>query len=254
MHTGILWQVIYWSPILMLTALIALFLRRGLVREFPWFFGYIVVDWSKDVAEFVVYSGAFGGYPSLNYVYTYWTSHLIGSLFLLVAAYELSLTRLFPRFYKVSFYRHLFSLAAVMIAGLGLFAAYGERQLSVVPKVIHIADVLHVLALLFFVGLMQFMGRRWARYEFAIAAGLGVNAVAFVLWFVIFLKFGPGPPARDLPSVADFLTCLAWLITFLRPQDAGITLAAPVSPEILDQTRKWEEALKESFSRKRPAS
>jgi hypothetical protein len=57
----------------------------------------------------------------------------------------------------------------------------------------------------------------------------------------------------ELPVFAYDLACLIWLISFLRPEQATPVATAPVSPEILDQARKWEETLKESVTgKKRP--
>src|SRR5579864_7085764 len=118
MHSGILWQVIYWSPTLALAALMVILIRRRLAREFPFFFTYIVIAWAKDLACFLVYYLAPGDEHSriywIPYRYTYWISHLVSALFLLLATLELSLTRLFPRFYKVAFYRHLFLVATLV--------------------------------------------------------------------------------------------------------------------------------------------
>jgi hypothetical protein len=248
MDSGTLWQAIYWSPTLALTALMVILAWRRLAREFPFFFSYIVVAWAKDLADFVAYHKSPGAY-----FYTYWISHLVSAVFILLATYELSLTRLFPRFYKVGFYRHLFSVAALIAIGVGVSAAYEGSGLKVVPQAIHVINILQVIALLFFVGLMQFMGRQWARYEFGIALGLGVNAVAFVIFFVIFLRSGPlHGMMRELPTVADALVCLIWLVTFLRPESPTAPPIAPVSPEVLDQARKWEKTLKESLTAKKP--
>ncbi len=253
MHSRIVWQTIFWFPAFGLAALIIILLQRRLVREFPFFFSYVLVDWVKDVVSFIVYYTVPGNTSSMPYFYTYWMSHSISALFLLFATLELSLMHLFPRFSRISFYRYLFSVAALIAISLGVSAVYGESKLAVLAKAIHLIDILQVLALLFFVGLMQFMGRHWARYEFAIALGLGVNAVSLVFWFVFFLKAGPSELRRVLPSLADFLACLSWLIAFSRPAKPAPP-ATPISPGVLHQARQWEEALKESLSRKKPAS
>lgn len=253
MGSGIFWQVIYWGPTLVLATLVWILLKRGLARTFPFFFSYIVVASAKELTVFLAYKLTSGDYQSQAYVRSYWGAHLISAAFILFATYELSLKRLFPRFYKVTFYRYLFSIAALIAIVMIIFGVYGGGSLQIVAKLIHIIDILHVVALLFFVGLMQFMGRQWARYEFAIALGLGVNAVAFVIVFVTFLKSGPVPGLmRQLPAIADAVVSLIWLITFLRPEKTTLIPVHPIEPEILRQAHKWEQTLKESLARKKP--
>lgn len=255
MHSGILWQVIYWSPIPILAALVIILLRRRLTREFPLFFSYVVVTCGKNVVQLVAYWEGAGNYKSPAYIYPYWFSQLASAVFILLATYELALTHLFPRYYKVTFYRYLFSIAALVVIGLVAFAMYGGSILPVLVKAVHLMDVLQVLAMFFFVALMQFMGRQWQRYQFAIALGLGVNSIGLVVYIVISLKsrivFGV---LQEILPIANTFAFLFWLFTFLRPEKPSAPPAAPISPEVLDEARKWQEGLKESLTRKKPAS
>lgn len=247
MSSRILWQVIYWSPTLALATIAGILVWRRLARKFPFFLAYVAVAWAKDVGEFAAYHVS-----PRAYYHTYWISHLVTAVLMLLATYELSLIRLFPRFYKIRFYRYLFSAVAIVLIASTLSAVYGGAGLIAIQKVINIIDLLQVVALLFFVGLMLFMGRRWERYEFGVALGLGVNAAAFLTVFAVFLRSGPlHGIIRELPAIADALACLIWLFTFLRPEKPATAPRATVRPEVLEQAREWERTLKDSLSGKK---
>jgi hypothetical protein len=250
MHIEIFRQVIYWSPIPVLAALIVIFLRRRLTREFPLFFTYVVVSWAKNIAQLVGYIAVGGNFKSVAYTYTYWCSQFVSAIFMLLATYELAFTHLFPRYYKVGFYRYLFPLSGLVILGFVAFALYGGSGLGLLPGAVYLLDVLQVLAMLFFVALMQFMGRRWSGYHFAIAAGLGLNSIGLVAWIVVFLKSRAVSRAfSEAIPMANTVAFLVWLIVFLRPQRLSEPVV-PVSLEVLDRARIWEALLRESLSRR----
>jgi hypothetical protein len=246
MHTGFFWQSVYWLPSPVLAVLAVVLVRRGLLRELPFFFSYVVVAWARDLACLVATH-----ISGLAYAYTYWISHLVSTGFMLLATYELFIKRLFPRFHKITFYRYLFSLAAATVVIMGTFAAMGGVKMSALAYVIRILDFVRVVILLFFVALMVFIGRQWSRYELGIALGLSLDSAAFLITFAIFLKTGPLHGfARDLPVFAYDLACLIWLITFMRPENATRVPTTPISPEILREAKEWETALKKSVAGK----
>lgn len=114
-------------------------------------------------------------------------------------------------------------------------------------RAIHLMDMLQVLAMLFFVALMQFMGRLWSRYHLAITVGLGLNSACLVIWIIAFLKSrAMAGPLSTAPPIANAFAFLVWLVAFLRPEKRSAPVA-PVRHEVLDQTRAWEAALKETL-------
>jgi len=249
MHTGFFWQIIYWSPTPILVVVAGLLLGRRLLRQFFLFFSYVVVACLRDLACFWAYN-----WRPASYFHTYWISHLVSAFFIFLATYELSIRRLFPRFYKVLFYRYLFSVAAFAAVGMGIFAALGGANLAIMANVISTLNFLRVLALLFFLGLMAFMGRQWNRYEFGIALGLGVDAAAFVITFAVFLKSGPlHGILRELPALASCVVSVIWLITFLKPEKPDSPPSAPVSRATIQEAQQWEKTLRESLTGKKPS-
>jgi len=249
MHPGIVWQAIYWLSLLALGVVTAILFRRQLYRRFPVFFSYTLVLFLIDISRLLAYRTTL-----ITYFYVYWISDAAGTLFALLAVGELILRRLFPRFYTLRIYRYLFLAAGSVVALFTALTAYSSRPkilLSKLITVLHTGDFLLTATLFFLVGLMVVMGRLWGRYEFGIALGLGVNAAALLTTLAIFSK--SVPTQRILRNIALFgedAASLIWLITFWKPEQQVPVPTRPVSPEILQEARKWEETLKSSLGRK----
>lgn len=253
MHPGFWWQVVYWLSTPALVVVGAIVLWRKLQRDFPLFFAYILVLVFIDCARLLAYWLT----PGIRYYYVYWASDALGTLFAFLAAGELILNRLFPQFYKVSFYRYLFLLAVVLIVVFALLTVYSSKPavlLATLIRVLHVGDVLLTAMLFFFVALMVFMGRRWDRYEFGIALGLGINAAVLLLTFAVFTRSRTIRAAAGLiPTFGDDAASITWLLFFLRPQRATPLPSKPVSDDIVRQAREWQEAVRNSASGKKPS-
>ena len=247
-HTGFGWQIIYWLSTPVLVVLATIFIWRRLYREFLLFFSYIVVASLGDLLRLLFLHAS-----ERTYVNIYWSSQLLNSIFALAAVYELSLKRLFPHFYKVRFYQYLFFLACSVSLVLAALTAFRTIALSVLFNIQHAFDFLRVITLFFFVALMLFMGRRWAKYEFGVALGFALDAAAFVTTFAIWTR--PGllrQFAILLPTIGYDLACIIWLAYFLRPQKPEFVAAA--NPELVRQARAIEGTLKDSLKGRKPPS
>jgi hypothetical protein len=247
MHSEIFLQIINWIPILSLAALAAILLRRRLIGNMPFFFVFVVVAWARDVACYV---SLLISLPAFDR--TYWISHIFSAIFVFLASYELSLVRLFPRFYKVAFYRSLFAKAAVVSVAVAFSTVAGDVRLAMAPRIINIFNLLHVAGLLFFVGLMSVMGRRWSRHEFVLVFGLGMQAATFVVFFATYLRSGPiQGTISSLPAISDALSSVVWLVAFLMGKKADEFSAESIDPNVLQDARQWESTLRETFLKKK---
>lgn len=246
MNTGVYWQIIYWLSTPALAALVVILLVRGLPRQLPLFFSYVLIACLSDIARFITYHESFSVYAS-----TYWISEVIDSFFSFLATGELFLRRVFPQFQKVSLYRLLFPTAGAVIISVGVLTALHTIRIRALINILHGLDFLRVATLLFFLALMLFMGRQWGRYESGIALGFGVDATAFLGAFAIWAW--PGflrSVANNMPVFAFDIACLIWLITFLKPEKPIVTPSGPITPELLTEARKWQEAAKGSVTGK----
>lgn len=248
MFTQVLTQLIGWFSLPVLVVLAGILIWRKVPRDFLYFFIYLILNEVVGLVRLWFYYARYRSYNSI-----YGLSDLLISLFAFLASYELFIKRLFPRFYAVRFYRYLFPAAAILITLSAVPTSLHTPRSLVLTTAVHVFDILRVATLMFFVGLMVFMGRQWTRYELGIAMGLIVEASALLVTSAVWTKkpFTGHLLFDQLPPVAYDVACLIWLITFLKPENPTPVLSAPVSSEVLNEARKWEAALKDSLSKKK---
>lgn len=223
---------------------------RRAYRELPFFFLFAISALLIGVVRYV----AFTRWHNV-YFYAYWITELAAAVLVALALYEIFLRRLFPSFQKVRFYRNLFPLAAVAIFLLTVItASRSSDKHAAFVTASHGADFVRTAILVFFVALMAFMGRQWRRYDFGIALGFGLQAAVALADTAVGFKFH-NPPAllTNIDIIVYDITCLIWLITFLKPEKALVTDTADnrTAEDALRQARKWEEELKDFTSGKR---
>lgn len=226
-----------------LAVLTVILIWRKVPRQFPFFFYYIILGVLIGIVRLWLYG------PSPVYFYVYWITDLLIAIAAFLATYELFVRRLFPAFHTIRLYRILFPVAAAVIALGAVPGAIQLHRMWIVLRTIHVFEVLRVAILIFFVGLMVFMGRQWRRYEFGIALGLGIQASALLITSARWAR-SSAALASSLPVISYDLACLIWLITFSKPEEQSAPAKA-VSPEVIQRARKWEETLKESLTKKR---
>jgi hypothetical protein len=234
-----------WFAVPSLALLACILLYRKLYREFPLFFSYVVVTEMVGLARYIASKGS----PSV-YSYFYWISNLVVVLFAFLASYELFVGRLFPRFYKVRFFRILFTLAVILVNVLVVFAAiYGNHKRWLLLSS-RIGEFLRAAVVFFFVALMIVMGRKWEMKEFGIAFGFGLD-VAMSLASVTFWTQASkrSPLVGRIPVIAYDIACIIWIYCFWRaPKSEPAVPTAPLSPAALHEAKKWEESLKDYIS------
>jgi len=238
-------RIVIWFSLPSLALLAVLLVWRRAVREFPYFFTYVLMGECVDIARYWGYYRWRQGYP-----YVFWVTDVLIAVFTFLVAYELFIRRLFPRFHATRFYRYLFPIVGLFIGLVAAPSALAAEKISLLLGLVHGLEILRVTVLLFFVGLMVLMGRRWTRYEFAIALGLALQAAATLVTSANWTRSFPMLP-NNLPLIAYDLACLVWLIAFLRPEKPTAIPVGPVSPAILEGAKEWESALKESVTAKK---
>lgn len=236
-------NLLFWFSIAVLTVLSAVFLWRGIWRDLPLFFLYIV---SAPVIAMLRYAI----YPlSRNaYFYVYWISELAGAVFCSLALYEVFLRRLFPRFHKVRLYRALFPAMAGLLLLLTIIAAVQSADRGAAFQLAsQVFDFLRTAFLVFFMFLMLLMGRQWKRYDLGITLGFGLQAAAALANAAVRGKLGHRSALFDSIETFTFeVACVIWLITFLKPERSDrLQPAETLDPLVLPQARKWESVLKD---------
>ncbi|HLK07446.1 MAG TPA: hypothetical protein VKV30_05890 [Candidatus Angelobacter sp.] len=235
--------LIDWFALPSLALLACILLYRKLHREYPLFFCYLVVTEAVGLIRYAASSAS-----SSVYSYVYWVSDLILVSFACLASYELFVGRLFPRFYKVRFFRILFPLAAILVNVVIVIAAiYGNHKRMLLLSA-RIVEFLRAAVIFFFVALMTVMGRKWEKKEFGIAFGFGlevsVSLASVALWTH---ETRRSPFVSRIPVIAYDIACIVWLYCFLTASKAQ-TLPPALSTETLQAARKWEDSLKDFMS------
>lgn len=215
---------------------------RRAYRELPFFFLYVISAPFIGIIRYAAFHLGRG-----LYFYVYWISELTGAVFVSLALYEIFLRRLFPGFQKVRFYRHLFPLVAGAILLVTVVtASEASDKHAAFLTASHGADFIRTAILVFFVALMALMGRAWRRYDFGIALGFGVQAAAAITDTAFRSRLSGNPNALNtIDFIAYNISCLIWLITFLKREKTPPVLIDHLSPETLDQAKKWEDTLKD---------
>src|SRR5213595_3086024 len=104
------WGFVSFLNVLMLLAVVAIILYRGLYREYPFFFSYLLVVLGGGVLRRVFLDPL-----SIRYFYIYWATEAVYVIFGFLVLYEVLLIRLFPRFNITVIYRWLFPLVGVVV-------------------------------------------------------------------------------------------------------------------------------------------
>jgi hypothetical protein len=225
--------------------LACILLYRKWYREFPLFFCYVVLTEMVGLTRYAASKGS----PSV-YSKVYWISNLVVVLFALLASYELFVRRLFPRFYKIRFFRILFTLAAILVNVLVVIAAiYGNHKRWLLLSA-RIEEFLRAALIFFFVALMTVMGRRWEMKEFGIAFGFGLDVAISLASVALWTQASNRSPlVSRIPVIAYDIACIIWIYCFWRAPKSELAVpTAPLSPEALHEAKKWEESLKDYIS------
>jgi hypothetical protein len=233
---------IRWFPVGAVMLLAALFLARRLWRELPFFFLYLV---SALLISVVRYAGFLWG--PRPYFYAYWISDMVMSVVAFLPMYEVFLRRLFEAFQKNNFYRNIFPLVATLILVLAVFTALQAHDKNAAFQMASRAfDFMRTSVLVFFIGLMLFMGREWTRYNLGITLGFAIQAAVALASAAIRVRLGHQPTfLQDSEIIAYNLSCLIWLVTFWKPEKrTQFVSPEQLDPEMLHQARSWETQLK----------
>lgn len=245
LHGVSYWHVMLsWISVPALGLLIVIFLARKIYRDFPFFFLFVVASAFIGAVRFAVF--VIGPRP-LAYFYFYWCTDFALMVSCFLAIYELFVNRLFPAFHKVRFYRFLFPAAASIIAVLAFLTAVQSPDPSASLQIAaRTFDFLRTASICFFVVLMLVMGRRWTRYQFGIAFGIGIHAAASLAGGAMRTLWHYDHTAFDRVFVIAYdIGCFIWLFAFWKAADTHERSSfADVNPQVLREARKWEGTLK----------
>lgn len=228
-----------WFSLPSLILLAGILVYRKQRKDFPLFFGYVIVTELVGIARLAASRA-----PIAIYSYAYWISDVVVVVFAFLATYELFIKRLFPDFYKIRFFRYLFPLAAILLNILVICVAVYSNHARVLLLTAKIGEFLRAAILFFFVSLMILLGRVWEKIEFGIAFGFGLDVAMSLVSVAIWSRAAERSAILSrMPVIAYDIACIVWIYCFWTARvSAGSP--PPISPETLEEVKKWEGSLK----------
>lgn len=234
--------VVGWFPAVAVASLVVVFVFRRLWRELPFFFLYL------DTALLVVVARYFSFHLGRKpYFYTFWICDLVISAVAFLPMYEVFLRRLFTGFHRNRFYRSIFPLVAMAILLLAVLTALQAHDKGAAFQIASRAfDFMRTAVLVFFIGLMMFMGRDWTRYDLGITLGFAIQAAVALANSAVRVRMHYKPTIMDtIEIIAYNISCLIWLITFWKPEKrVEFSPDEQLDPNMLREARTWETQLK----------
>ena len=234
-----------WVGLPSLGVLAVILIYHRWYREFPFFSVYVIGAGLVGLARLFFLDASTRVYSRV-----YWISDAALAALGFLATYELFFKRLFPRFYKTTFYRRLFPTAAILVTAIVTGASLIGGRLSALAITARVFVFLQAAILVFFVVLMIVMGRRWSKQEFAIAFGFGLDvSTSSILIGILSHTTSRNESLSRLAVIAYDLACLIWLYCFwAAPKIQGSTPPPALSTEALQEAKKWEDSLKDFMS------
>lgn len=234
-------DIIAWMSLPSLALLAGILIYKKFHREFPLFFTYIVATDLIGVGRFFA-SRAGRSF----YYYTYYISDIAIAALAFMATYELFIKRLFPAFYKTSFFRYLFPTAAILITLLGASTALHQGDGRLLLAGIRVYECLRAGTILFFTALMVFLGRHWTKQEFGIAFGFGLDVSATFATFILLSRDpNAGIFIRAIAVLAYDIACIVWIYCFWTAPAVKDGPPPSLPADALPEAKKWETGLKD---------
>ncbi len=231
------WHYLWLAPCVLLASLAFFMWRRGLHREFPAFFCYLIFE---SVGGGLLYFIDIK--PSIFSDDFYWRSYLsflIAEVFLKSIVAGEIFTDLLRR------YPPLARLGKILISGIGILlvfaatviAAYANPTASWIISTIRIlgrsVSVVQCGLIVFLFVFAAYFHLRWERPVFGIALGFGITAAVNLACWALLAGwiFGQKSYLLDFLSMATYHACvLVWCYCLLVREESAVT-SAGLPPE-----------------------
>src|SRR5579871_5117295 len=132
---------------------------RGLHKEFPYFFSYLVAVIVFEIIRFSLFHLKL----VLPYFYSYWITEAVEVVLGFLVLYEVFLIRLFPRFNVTVIYRRLFPAVGIIVVALTAWVFISapsigpSRIVAIIGACTMALNFCQVAFGIFFAGLMIYM-------------------------------------------------------------------------------------------------
>jgi hypothetical protein len=228
--------------------LIAIFRRKRLEKEFPFFYAYNVIAVAALFLRFLAQ-------PSYQlYFATYWITEAAYAVLGLLATFEL-FPHVFRTFSRVRRFWVVVWIVVLLMIALAALHAIFKGAVQAGPVVATIASLeiaagyVQAGVFLVMVAMSAFYWMPLRRYAFGIAFGFGLLAADRLAAALLRSEFGTRFKFlfTNMPPVIYVIAVVIWLVTFSRPEppDPFGQIQSPLSPEqMIERIRRITKALK----------
>jgi hypothetical protein len=237
---SLLWHYLWVAPCVLLAFLALVMWRRGLHREFPAFFCYVIFE---PVGVGILYVTDVS--PSVSAT-VYWRSSfafLVAEAFIKFVVIGEVFTHLLRR------YPSLGRMAKVLISGVGIVLVFTATIIAAFanPTTFWIISATHILGrsvsvvqcglILFLFLFAAHFHLSWERPVFGITLGFGISASVFLAHWALVADWLLGQKSYilDFLNMTTYHVCvLIWFYYLLVPQKSFTTPTAPLPEHNLD--------------------
>ncbi len=232
----------------LLVWLVVVFVKRGLFRQFPFFFAYIISVIGVSALRWSV----IGNYP--RFFKVFWATEGLYALMIILALNEV-FRNIFIEFYEIWWwFRLVFPGSVAILAAVkatdALHHPTAQSPLVVAAILSFGLTVSWVQAALFgLICLLVWLVGDWEYYPVGIALGFAISALGSWAAYDAISIFGTkfNIVAKYGPPLAYFLAVLIWLFTFVRSPrpDKWEAWSKTITPEqMLAEVREYIKILK----------
>lgn len=237
-------------PAVLQAWLVVILLRRGLHREFFFFFTYALFDCVASVVRFVALSG------DVAYFYAYWTTEALYSILGLLA-----ILQVFPHVLKSFSQATIFRIAMWTVVLLMIAVSAGHAVLHPPSQAAGLVGVIYSLELgveyvqagifVLFIVAVGLYRVAWRKYPFGIVFGFGLSASSDLAALLLRSEFGMRYKFLFTwaPGMVYILAVLVWLFAFLKPEPPDPTegMRSTLPPEeVIAGVKQLSKTLKGS--------
>jgi hypothetical protein len=217
------YYMLWVTPAFVFTFLAMTMVRRGLRKQFPFFFSYTVFQVLSFLAQFAVYH-----YWPSRYFYEYWTGAALSIGLSFAVIYEV-FTEVFRPFDGLrDLGAVLFRWAAVVLvlAAVLMFLAGSVTPGSVATRIMVALErsvrMMQCGMVLLMILCAPYLGLRGRHRVFGIGVGFGILAAIDLLAVAVFGKLGYSSTTFfNLMRMTAFnFSAILWTVYFLRPEPA----------------------------------